>query len=72
MGGTDAIQASASGASGSCHVCGKALQASLYVDFGFVIPFENGLFFSCTSCTDRAKAFLAGYTKCCRCGDPIA
>jgi hypothetical protein len=45
MGGTEAVQATTDGRGGSCHVCGKSIQLSPYVDRGFAVSFEGALLF---------------------------
>jgi hypothetical protein len=72
MGGTELIQAGMESRSGTCRICGTAVQASPYEDRCSVIPFVGSFVFVCVDCRHRANAVTADIDKCCKCGAPLA
>ena len=68
LAGTEAIQATMSGATGDCMVCGKTVTASPTVHRCTIIPYRGAMGFVCADDTERGKALLASGTTCSRCG----
>jgi hypothetical protein len=54
--------------SGVCGFCQKPVRASMYGALECsAIPYEDMTLFICLSCSEKAKAHLKNYRKCCMC-----
>ncbi len=57
---------------GACGFCKRPVRASMYGEPEcVVVPYENTSLFICMNCTEKGKAHLQDYQKCCVCGKPL-
>lgn len=57
---------------GVCGVCRKPVTASMYGPLECAaMPYEGVTLYVCLDCSEKGKAHLQSYNKCCMCGKPL-